>query len=82
MCSSNYSLKGQICQEYIDRVSTGDFDYCIQESEGFIHNVLRAREKNKAIKLHYVLAHSVLAFYKISRQGSPGKWRPIYETTF
>lgn len=52
MCSSNFWLKGQICQEYIDKVSAGDFGYCIQENEAFIHNVLRAWEKNKAIKLH------------------------------
>lgn len=48
----NYWLKGQICQEYITEVSAGDFGYCFQEREDFVHNVLSAWEKNKPIKLH------------------------------
>lgn len=42
MCSSNYWLNGQICKEYIDKESAGDFGYFIQGNEGFISNVLTA----------------------------------------
>lgn len=42
MCCSSYWLKGKICQEYINGVNAGDFGYCIQESDGFIRNLLRA----------------------------------------
>lgn len=38
----NYWLKRQICQEHITEVSAGDFGYCFQEREDFVHNVLSA----------------------------------------